>query len=823
MADVDVRIVELIDAKSVFEVGGGRPGLFGYENEAATLRMQIGASPTANIMYVARRDAAQTFQGTQTFAGQVVGTSGSTTSGSFSHQVSGAHDALRFVLTSRASSDSSSRFVIREGGTLEWGGGGGRDTNLYRDSASVLKTDDTFEALNLRTLNGTVRTERASSSNDAYVVGVTGEAVNRFVIRSDGRMFWGNGTDARDVTLYRSTADVLKTDDSFDAASLSIGGVQRISSGGAGTFTDLTDSGLTATHVVFAGTGGNLTGHAALTMAITGGHILTIGTGASSTTRLDIDGGAGTTVAIRLRQAGVLRWAPLIDGSTTRFQIVSYDSSGVEIDRPLEIQASGTGRIFLNRSVDISGILNVVNNIQTSGVTRISSGGAGTLTTLITTGLATLAQATVSDIAADQVVSTTTAGRLMGDAGLAVTRVSGITRLLAIGNYATANDVFFTARQTASQLAGLALNDSAQNRRWTVAIAGTDWRLGRWTDSSTKVDDAIIVVAGSAGLITIGGSSNSPTNFTGAIQTSGVQRISSGGAASFTTLGTTGTATIGGDISLVGNLVGEGIVAEGEYRYQKMFAFSGNQNAVSTYGLYRYTGTGGHAFTLAGSSYYTYILHHAGTGVLTVNVMSSGIINGVTSITLQPGQVAYITGDGVAYRACIGGYTAQVGSISYATLFTGRRTVTGLTNGVAGTLIPTYTVAANGWTVGMRRVFEFNLYTSRDGQVEVKLGGNLIASYGLGTVTRSLFRIELVCLSTGATARFAYGASVYDATTGTATTQVIIGDSQANTDGVGDNWSVDTTASTSITFDYTPTTGSSNPVVHSGSVQIFTP
>jgi len=59
------------------------------------------------------------------------------------------------------------------------------------------------------------------------------------------------------------------------------------------------------------------------------------------------------------------------------------------------------------------GNLNVgVGGVQTAGVMRISNGGAGTLTTLSTTGLATLAQATVSDLPTGRMVSTTTGGRL---------------------------------------------------------------------------------------------------------------------------------------------------------------------------------------------------------------------------------------------------------------------------------------------------------------------------------------------------------------------------------------------------------------------------
>lgn len=60
-----------------------------------------------------------------------------------------------------------------------------------------------------------------------------------------------------------------------------------------------------------------------------------------------------------------------------------------------------------------AGDLNVgAGAIQTAGVTRISAGGAGSLTTLATTGLATLAQATVSDLPTGRMVSTTTGGRL---------------------------------------------------------------------------------------------------------------------------------------------------------------------------------------------------------------------------------------------------------------------------------------------------------------------------------------------------------------------------------------------------------------------------
>ena len=47
---------------------------------------------------------------------------------------------------------------------------------------------------------------------------VTGDTQNRFLLNADGAMFWGSGAVADDVKLYRSAANVLKTDDSFHVA-----------------------------------------------------------------------------------------------------------------------------------------------------------------------------------------------------------------------------------------------------------------------------------------------------------------------------------------------------------------------------------------------------------------------------------------------------------------------------------------------------------------------------------------------------------------------------------------------------------------------------
>jgi hypothetical protein len=50
---------------------------------------------------------------------------------------------------------------------------------------------------------------------------VTGDANPRWLVTLDGKMGWGDGTAAQDVNLYRSAANVLKTDDAFQCAGLS--------------------------------------------------------------------------------------------------------------------------------------------------------------------------------------------------------------------------------------------------------------------------------------------------------------------------------------------------------------------------------------------------------------------------------------------------------------------------------------------------------------------------------------------------------------------------------------------------------------------------
>ena len=67
------------------------------------------------------------------------------------------------------------------------------------------------------------------------------ESYARFMIKSNGRIEWGDGAGARDVVLYRAAADILQTDDEFRAWRV-------LSNRGSLPHAKLTDAGFVETH-----------------------------------------------------------------------------------------------------------------------------------------------------------------------------------------------------------------------------------------------------------------------------------------------------------------------------------------------------------------------------------------------------------------------------------------------------------------------------------------------------------------------------------------------------------------------------------------------
>lgn len=163
-------------------------------------------------------------------------------------------DATARAYQGNVSGDANIRFVGYVDGKLEWGSGSAsRDTNLYRNAADQLKTDDSLvvatrfavgQALGTDTIGATcdgtisaalfknsaagtatlavVKIETSATGKRAFDYRVTGDAVSRIRIDTSatgnpGTIVFGDGTTA-DVNLYRSAANVLKTDDDFVTA-----------------------------------------------------------------------------------------------------------------------------------------------------------------------------------------------------------------------------------------------------------------------------------------------------------------------------------------------------------------------------------------------------------------------------------------------------------------------------------------------------------------------------------------------------------------------------------------------------------------------------
>ena len=71
--------------------------------------------------------------------------------------------------------------------------------------------------------------DQASASSEALRTKVAGEANARMSVEAGGKITWGSGSASGDVTLYRSAANTLKTDDTLVATT----GVVTLATDGA--------------------------------------------------------------------------------------------------------------------------------------------------------------------------------------------------------------------------------------------------------------------------------------------------------------------------------------------------------------------------------------------------------------------------------------------------------------------------------------------------------------------------------------------------------------------------------------------------------------
>lgn len=113
-------------------------------------------------------------------------------------------------------SDTQDRFSMAVSGSASWGPGGtvATDVNLYRSGTGQLTTSGTFNAANYKSSGG-FNSERAGTASSILAGSVTGDTNPRYNLDSAGVVTWGAGNAAVDTNLYRSSANTLKTDDSF--------------------------------------------------------------------------------------------------------------------------------------------------------------------------------------------------------------------------------------------------------------------------------------------------------------------------------------------------------------------------------------------------------------------------------------------------------------------------------------------------------------------------------------------------------------------------------------------------------------------------------
>lgn len=85
----------------------------------------------------------------------------------------------------------------------------------------------------LQTIDGAAIAIIRSSTNDAIYLRSDADTTSRFLIQTNGKMYWGDGTSARDTFLYRSGVGELKTDGNFivggniSATSITVGNIDN--------------------------------------------------------------------------------------------------------------------------------------------------------------------------------------------------------------------------------------------------------------------------------------------------------------------------------------------------------------------------------------------------------------------------------------------------------------------------------------------------------------------------------------------------------------------------------------------------------------------
>lgn len=181
--------------------------------QSQTLTNKTLTSPTINAGALSG-----TFTGTPTFSGNVTHSGEIILTNLLRASRASATDSQ---YESRVTADANARWFSQADGKMFWGPGTGAvDVVLYREAANTLRTDDQF------------RSVRSSGTDPTWISQRSADTGARWYITADGVATWGDGAGAMDTNLFRSAANILRTDDA-----LSVGGTLTV---GATTWTTFT-------------------------------------------------------------------------------------------------------------------------------------------------------------------------------------------------------------------------------------------------------------------------------------------------------------------------------------------------------------------------------------------------------------------------------------------------------------------------------------------------------------------------------------------------------------------------------------------------------
>jgi len=109
--------------------------------------------------------------------------------------------------------DTTEHMRIDTNGRIDWGpGNAATDTNLYRTSAGVLRTDSILQVGNyVNATGGYASVGQSAASNWVFWTSVSGDTYQRLVIYASGRHEWSSGAAASDTFLQRVFARGLQT------------------------------------------------------------------------------------------------------------------------------------------------------------------------------------------------------------------------------------------------------------------------------------------------------------------------------------------------------------------------------------------------------------------------------------------------------------------------------------------------------------------------------------------------------------------------------------------------------------------------------------